>query len=344
MLQIDFLATQPQYIDHIAPVWDALAEDNIGNFYVPNSLIGHAQSRLKTHLYLFGYENNSLTTYGVNPILVAAYGDMKYCYRQNPERRIFMMEHGTGHGFGGAAYPNGKGDRDLVSLFLSPNKYTAEKIRQVRTTPIEVIGTPKLDWIVNNEHVIHRHNEPPIVCISFHHGTRRRNPPEAGSAFEHYNDYIAELKKNTAFRLVAHGHPLSRDRDIPFYESIDVPFIHDFVEVQRVCDLYINDLSSTLYEFAATGKPVVIMNAPWFRKDVYHGLRFWDYADIGNVVEQPEELPEAISNTLQYDLCSRRRQRAVSELFPYMGVSAQRAAGIIRWELTEEKDVTNRLG
>lgn len=217
MLQIDFLASQPQYIDHIAPVWDALSEDNIGSFYVPQELFGYAQRKLKKHLYLFTYENNSPMTYGVNPILVAAYGDMKYAHKINPERKIFMMEHGTGHTFGGAAWPNGKGDRDLVSLFLSPNWYTVKKIQSVRNTPCEVIGTPKLDWVtkldfykeVPRHRPLHDGNHP-TVCIAFHHGTKRRNPPEAGSAWEHYRDYIPELKKR--FNLVAHAHPLSKDR------------------------------------------------------------------------------------------------------------------------------------
>src|SRR4026207_1701613 len=134
MLQVDFLATQAHYIDHIAPIWDALDEENVGTFYVPKSLIGHAQWKLKHHLYLFSYEDNTPETYGVNPMLVCAYGDMKYAHRVNPERKIIMMEHGTGHGFGTSAYPNGPGDRDLVSLFLPPNQYTADKIHTVRDT------------------------------------------------------------------------------------------------------------------------------------------------------------------------------------------------------------------
>jgi hypothetical protein len=341
MQQVDFLATQPQYFDHIAPVWDALSNDNRGTFYVPIPMIDYAVSRLKHRRYLFGFEDNSPDIYGLNPILVAAFGDMKYSHRISPERRIFMMEHGTGHGFGGPAWPNGKGDRDLVSLFLAPNKYTAYKIREVRSTPIEVIGTPKLDWIAQQKERLlpFYSNYPPVVCISFHHGSRKRRPPEAGSAFEHYKDYISTLKQNPAFQLVAHGHPLSRERDVPFYKSIGVPFLHDFVDVLKGVDIYVNDLSSTLYEFSATGKPVVVMNAPWFRKDVHHGLRFWDYSNIGIHVEEPEQLPSAIMETYHNDPCIVERHKAVSDLYPFFGYSAKRAADVIREELSEEKDL-----
>lgn len=330
-LQVDFLATQPQYIDHIAPVWDALAEENVGSFYVPQELLGYAQYKLKHRLYLFTYERNDLVTFSDNPILVAAYGDMKYAHRINPSRRIYMMEHGTGHGFKTAAYPDGPGERDVVSLFLPPNQYTADRIRSVRNTPCEVIGTPKLDWVSNT---FFSRSSPPVVCISFHHGSKTRRPPEAGSAFEHYKDIIPELKKR--YNLIAHGHPLSRVRDLPFYASVGVPFVEDFKDVMKLADIYVNDLSSTLYEFITTGKPVVVMNAPWFRKDVHFGLRFWDYSDIGFTVEQPNELQNAIDSTLRNpELFLHKRKKAVKDLFPYLGHSAEHAAAVLRKHLTE---------
>lgn len=343
MQQIDFLATQPHYIDHIAPVWDALVDDNLGSFYIPQNLLGHAQRKLRNHLYLFTYENHDLTTYGINPILVCSYGDMKYAHRISPERRIFMMEHGTGHGFGTSAYPNGPGERDVVSLFLPPNQYTADKIHTVRSTACEVVGTPKLDWIIQYEETFLQRSHPATVCISFHHGSRNRKPPEAGSAFEHYKDVVASLKPH--YNLVAHGHPLSRVRDLPFYASIGVPFIEDFKDVMKIADVYVNDLSSTLYEFAATSKPVVVLNAPWFRKNVYHGLRFWDYADIGINVENPMDLKRAIDKTLSDPtLFLPQRKKAVLDLFPYLGHSAIRAANVIRQYLSEEEDAIQSSG
>jgi hypothetical protein len=335
MLQIDFLATQPHYIDHIAPVWDALYDENVGSFYTSRELFGYAQSRLKHNLYLFEYDDKNRLLSSDNPILVCAYGDMKHCHLANPKKRLFMMEHGTGHGFGTSAYPNGPGDRDLVSLFLPPNQYTADKIHTVRDTPCEVIGTPKLDWIAHHEF---KRGNPPTVCISFHHGTKRTRIPEAGSALEHYKEFIPTLKEN--YNLVAHGHPLTRERDKPFYASLGIPFIDDFTEVLKTVDLYINDLSSTLYEFIATSKPVIVLNAPWFRREVKHGLRFWDYTDIGFNVEEPEELLKAIDTTLRIpELFLHQRRKATRELFPYLGHSAQRAAAVIHEQLHEEKNV-----
>ena len=68
-----------------------------------------------------------------DPILVASYGDISRAART--DRPILHMEHGTGHAFGTAPYPNGtKGKRDLVDLFLRR---------------VEAGGTHSLDQLLN---------------------------------------------------------------------------------------------------------------------------------------------------------------------------------------------------
>ena len=72
-------------------------------------------------------------------------------------------------------------------------------------------------------------------------------------------------------RLVQ-GSPRHRSRPpeppreaIRFYEAHGIEYVPDFDDVLRRADVYACDNSSTLYEFASTGRPVVVLNAPWYR-------------------------------------------------------------------------------
>jgi len=86
-----------------------------------------------------------------------------------------------------------------------------------------------------------------------------------------------------------------------------------------------------MYEFLVTGKPVVILNSPKFRRDVNFGIRFWDYTDIGLHVDRPEDMESVIIETLtKYGAFKIQRDFAVQELYPYLGTSAQYAAQAIK--------------
>jgi CDP-glycerol glycerophosphotransferase (TagB/SpsB family) len=95
-------------------------------------------------------------------------------------------------------------------------------------------------------------------------------------------------------------------------------------------DLYIIDNSSTAYEFAAAGRPVVLMNAPSYRKDISHGIRFWDYL-VGPTVDSPRELLPTVravlANPHQYE---QQRRDVVKALYPHQGKAAVKAASVIK--------------
>jgi glycosyltransferase involved in cell wall biosynthesis len=88
------------------------------------------------------------------------------------------------------------------------------------------------------------------------------------------------------------------DRLEQTYRQCGIEVVRSFDEVCRRADVYACDNSSSIYEFASTGRPVVLLNAPWFRRDVEHGLRFWAAAGIGRQVDEPEDLAEAIRCSL----------------------------------------------
>jgi len=336
-MKLDFFARRAHYIDHLAPVFRALPATRRGAFTVPLELETYVRSEIgegKLEIY------NDRTPRGDDPILVASYGDIARAAR-NPARKILHMEHGTGHAFGKSPYPNGrKGKRDLVDLFLAPNEYTARLIRSVRSTPVEVIGTPKLDSFAEygpgEFHVQIARPKQLVIAIAFHWGDRRSNPPESGAAWEHYREILPALKD--AFRVIGHGHPLAVDVYRAEFEKFGIEWVPDFRDVMRRASININDLSSTLFEFLVTGKPVIVLNAPWFRRDVHWGIRFWDYSDVGVNVEEPRDLCAAIERTWEeYSTIHLfERSKAVRDLYPYLGASAARAAQVVTNYLEEQ--------
>lgn len=334
-MKLDFFARRRHYIDHLAPIWNALPSERRGRFHVARELDPYARQELREPEILI-FEGG--VPAGDNPILTAAYGDLNKVIR-NPARKIITMEHGVTQGFGTAAYPGATmGNRERVDLALLPNEYVARRFRAAREIPCEVIGTPKMDQIardLNPLGMVKASNalrDPPTIGIAFHWGDRMSDPPESGSAFLHYRTILPELA--TRYHMIGHAHPLASPEYREAYERAGIEWVSDFREVLRRVDVYLNDLSSTMYEFLVTGKPVIALNAPWFRRDMHWGIRFWDYSDVGINVEGPEELIPAIERTLEEysSICLRERGRAITDLYPYLGGSAQRAADVLeRW-------------
>ena len=106
--------------------------------------------------------------------------------------------------------------------------------------------------------------------------------------------------------------------------------VKDFGDVLDRADLLVGDNTSALYEYASTGRPVVVMNAPQYRRDVHHGLRFWDYPP-GLQVDRPEQLADTIARALTDPPGAQAlRAAAVGETYAYTdGHAARRAVTAI---------------
>jgi hypothetical protein len=315
---IDFIAGERHFGDHLYPIWGALPARLRGTFYVPEQLLGLASAAGVAALPLAGAGSGGLT-------VVASYGDLQLA--RDRGRRVVYCEHGAGQSYVGVGTGSyiGAVDRAGVVATLVPGRDAARRHEAVHPTiRAYPIGCPKLD----------RHHASPrslpdgaVVAVSFHWSCRVCR--ETQGAHSHYRSALGRLAER--FETIGHGHPraigyLRRD-----YAKAGIEVVEDFEEVIERATVYCVDNSSTMYEWASLDRPVVVLNAPWFRRGVEHGLRFWSHADVGPMVWDPSRLPAAVETALADPpkLAERRREIVRDVYIACDGKAARRAAAAL---------------
>jgi hypothetical protein len=235
-------------------------------------------------------------------VVVASYHDVRMA-RRHGYKNIALMQHGVGQAYTErhAGYSGGIDHKD-VSLFLCPNEYSAEKWQSAYPKArVAVIGSPRVEHLPTQE--------GDEVAMSFHWLCSLW--PETRPAFSHYRTHLTRLKP-----CIGHAHPRAKRWLEPWYSGNGIEYVPSFEEVSRRAGVFICDNSSALYEFAATGRPVVVLNAPWYRKQIQHGGRFWDWASVGVQVERPDDLVEAVRLAqADPDEIRQERERIVQQVF-----------------------------
>lgn len=303
--KIDFYASNAHFLDHMAPIWKALPEEYRGNFYVASHVMKRAEK--KGIQAVVGLPNTRLT-------LVSSWGDYG-----KTKGKVVYMEHGIGNTYSNnhPSYAGGAGKNRAV-LFLNQHEITqAKNLKTYPNVKNVVVGTPKMDDVEV------RHMTGNVVCLSFHWDCKV--VPETRSAYGFYQRVIPQLARSTKFKLIMHAHPHMNGAWQAQFKKYGVEFYEDFEDVLKIADVYVIDNSSSMYEFAAAGRPIIALNCPYYRKNVHHGIRFWDYIP-GEQVDNPKDL----APTIEYVLTNKhgwdvRRQAIVDKLYPYRGEATQRA-------------------
>ena len=295
-MQVDALASLPHYRAHITAVWNEIYPLRRGIYASnPRELSGRT-----------------------NPVIVASYSDMLAV----KPRPIVFLEHGAGQTYGGAtpAHPGGR-NRETVVLFICPSERVAARNRaRYPDTPAIVVGSPVMDYW----HRYPARPEPGTVAVAFHWNAL--TAPEARSAFPHYADAVAALAKERL--LLGHGHPRIERLLRDFYAKHGITWV-PLDDVYQRAEVLVVDNSSVGWEFMSLDRPVVWLNAPWYRKNVNYGMRFWEFADAGVQVDDPADLSFAIAEALLDGQRSRRRE-VVPEIYAYTdGRASERAARAI---------------
>jgi len=321
---IDVHARERHFVDHLAPVWRAIPEALRGDFMVPRELSWRLEE--------LGIPRAKPGA-GDRPTLIASYGDLK-AVRALGRERIALLQHGIGQSYGaaigkskdGPSYSGGRDNHD-VSLFLCPNEHSASRWRTAYPgARVEIVGCPKLDDLPRKP----ERSTPPVVAFTFHWDAHVVN--ETRSGFLQFRPAIVAAKRR--WTILGHGHPrLLEDRlagAARFYARNGIEATASFEEVCRRADVLVFDNTSSGYEFAATGRPVVVLDAIPYRRQIRHGLRFWEAADVGVRVDRRVKVIDAIEEALRDSPARQRaREEALSIVYGYRTGAGRRAADVV---------------
>lgn len=276
-------------------------------------------------------------------VVVAGAHDV-WIVQKAARHQVVLVEHGAGQAYD-CDDPGWSGGRrrEGVALFLCPNEVSAGRNRAAYpSTPALVVGSPHVEALrelkseglnLGSSNPVSIGVEGSVAALSFHHPGIGK-APEAGWALPHYEAalpaVVAQLRA-VGVEVLGHGHPRARRHFARLWRSLGVEHVERFEDVVCRADAYVTDNSSTLFEAAACGIPVVVLNAPWYRRNVDLWPRFWACADVGVQVDGPGDLAAAVLAALDDppSRCADRR-RAVAEVYPLLdGKTAQRSADAI---------------
>ena len=311
---IDLAASHRHYLQHLLPVWRAIPAEIRGDAYVTNEL-----RRFLPSLPIEGLGAQGPVT------LIAGFDDL----RKVGARPAILMEHGCGQSYGGdqisgrhPAYSGGDGRHGIVG-FLCPNEYAAERNRAKQPEAfVKVIGSPRLASLQGIPPAPPP-DEIPTVAVSFHWDCTVCH--ETMSAWRHWAGAVAKLAESGKFKVLGHAHPRMFRDLAPTYRDMGIEPVESFDEILMRAHVYCCDNSSSMYEFAALRGPVVVLDCPWYRVNVHHGLRYWDAADIGPRIIEPLALPGAITAALSKQPWPGA-EAILARVFPPVGDPAQAAA------------------
>lgn len=167
------------------------------------------------------------------------------------------------------------------------------------------------------------------VALSFHWDCRIA--PEARWAYPHYAEALAPLVASLwadGIATIGAGHPRYHLFFQRLWARLGIEHIMDFDAITRRAQVYVGDNSSSLWEAAACGLSVVVLNAPWYGRDVVRWPRFWDEARVGHQADEPDELEPAVRRALASP--APGHAAAIDAVFPMRdGRAAERAAHAI---------------
>lgn len=301
-MRIDVVASEMHYLDHMLPIFEALPPEMQGRVHP--------------------LRPEPLAPQHGRAAMVAGWSDLARL-----RCRKIYVEHGSGQGYGGdpmsswnPGYSSSGGRQHSgVIGYVAPSQSVAGRWLK----PSVAVGCPKMDRYMDLEP-----ETTNAICFAWHWDCKAS--PESSSALPHYQAGLPHLimdLKRRGFVVFAHAHPRWKDQlDDWFHAAGFDAVLNSDDQVFRQSNLLVMDNSSLMYEFASLGRPVVALNAPWFRRSINHGLRFWSHVP-GVQVDDIEDLMDLDWVAEMGGQSDYLRAAAVAEAYAFTdGRSAERAA------------------
>ena len=311
-MKIDVVASEPHYLDHLRPIFDALPAEARGQVYG-------------------GADPWSMRPRGINRVaLVAGFQDVKM--GQGP---MIYVEHGAGQSYAGdpkSAHqpgysgPGGQRHRGVIG-YIAPSERVARRWRSGTGKPAVAVGCPKLDpWLIAPPTV-----EPRSVCLAFHWNCLIS--PEARSAYPHYAEQLPRIVARwqaQGWTVYAHAHPRWLGQLDGWFTACGAEVLDRDVQVFERASVVVVDNSSLAVECLALRKNLVWLDAPWYRRNVSHGGRFWDWTRGIPTVPGPDVLMEHRLIDIVGRTVLGAGAAVVDAAYAFTdGTSAERAAGFV---------------
>lgn len=317
---IDAWAHWPHYVDHLAPVWNALPDR--GAFRVDSP-----QARREAAHHGIDARISAPVVRRGSWLLVAGGSDLIHADRG----RGILVEHGAGQTYEGADHPGyaGGSRRERAGLFLCPRQDVADaNLARYPNARAEVVGAPHVEHLA----AIPRDDAPADtlrVVVAMTPTVRLNAIPETHGAWSWIEGAVLDLARDPAFEVRVHAHPRSaRDARSWAHARADVrmvvPLIERLDDVVRWADVFVVDNSSAAFELAYCGIDVVLLWPPHWRRDI-HGGRFGDWARVGPECSDPADLARMVEVAVGWP----EREWVAREVFPLVDGSAERAAAAI---------------
>jgi hypothetical protein len=278
-MKIHIAASMPHYERHVRAVWKHLPPEIRGDFISRRIKVPSKEDF----------------------VMVGSKSDIELAGRN----RSIYVEHGAGQAYGGhrqsAQHPHYHGSKHPSNVvgYISPRQQVAESW----SAPGFAAGCPALDDFKR---------EPQAIAVITFHWDAHMVCTEARTARPHYIERFADIARwafDAGYELVGHRHPRDR-RAERIFRDLNIRFEPDAERVLKHAAVLIADNTSLMYEAALAGIPVIALNAPWYRKDVEHGLRFWSHVP-GIQVDTAEQLLDLpLTNYVKNDPYKLARTKA----------------------------------